>query len=107
MDNKINLKIMQWNIRSVRSNLVNLNNLVVEENPDIILFNETFLTPERSFVLKSYTIIRQDRPDGYGGVATCIKNNLKFYVKRKFYSHNIQYVIISLGDIMIFNTCIL
>lgn len=103
MDPKSNLKIIQWNVRSVRSNLDNINNLITEERPDLLLLNETFLTPDRAFNLKTYNIIRQDRPDGYGGVATCVKNNLCFKVIKKFCSDNIQYIIINLGKIYIIN----
>lgn len=99
----LNLKIVQWNIRSINSNRENLNNLICREKPHIILLNETWLKPNQNFCLKSFHIVRQDRDDGYAGVATCIRKNIVFNTIRKFLSDYVQYIIIQVGDILIKN----
>lgn len=71
-----NYKIMQWNCQGISNNYADLINLIHDENPDIILLNETWLKPDRNFKIKNYHIERLDRVDGVrgGGIATLIKN---------------------------------
>lgn len=68
--------ITQWNIRSINSNRDNLINMIRKTSPDIILLNETWLKPNYNFKITNYDIIRKDRNDGKGGIATLIRNNL-------------------------------
>ena len=103
MANTINLKILQWNIRSVRANKDDLINLIREKEPDIILLNETWLNPNFNFHLNSYNIVRQDRADGYGGVVSCFKKSIIFHTIKKFSSDNIQYIHCTIGDLNLIN----
>ncbi|KAL3271879.1 hypothetical protein HHI36_022349 [Cryptolaemus montrouzieri] len=68
MSNK--MKIIQWNIRIINAIREDLTEFLSEENPDVICPNKTWLKPTQNFHLISYSIMRQDRDDGYGGVAT-------------------------------------
>lgn len=66
MSKKDSIK-MQWNIRSVNKNRTNLTKFL--EGFDLISLNETWLQNNYNFNFKSFYTIRQDREDGYGGVA--------------------------------------
>ena len=72
------IKILQWNIRSIRSNIDNLKYLINKFNIDIILLNETMLKEEVHIRLSGYDILRKDRDDGLGGIAMFIRNNIEF-----------------------------
>ena len=48
MVNKLRLKLLQWNIRSVYSHLGELKNYLLKSDPDIICLQETFLKPEHT-----------------------------------------------------------
>lgn len=65
MTKKNNIKILQWNIRSVNKNRANLAKF--SEGFDIIFLNETWLKTNHNFYFKPFCTIRQDREDGYGG----------------------------------------
>ena len=103
MTRKDKLKIMQWNIRSIKANRDNLINLISERDPDLIFLNETWLKPTQTFNLKAYKTLRQDRDDGYGGVATCIKTNIKFDKIRDINSDSTQCIIIKISDYHLIN----
>ena len=68
---------MQSNSRDLNSKRLEfLNHLahLNEGTPDITGFQETFLGPQNSFILKSYNIRRQDGEDyRFGGLITLIK----------------------------------
>ena len=53
--------------------------------------------------LKICFLLRQDRDDGYGGVATCIKKTISYSKIKSFDSVNIQYVTILIGNLFIIN----
>ena len=53
MTKKVNLKIIQWNMRSIKSNQDSLTNLITKEDPDVIALNETWLKAENMFSLKT------------------------------------------------------
>lgn len=72
------MKILQWNIRSVFSNIDNLKVLIQEYKFEIITLNETWLKKEYSFKLNQYNVMRKDRHDGKGGIAILIKNNIEY-----------------------------
>lgn len=77
------LVIIQVNVNSIVSNhkRYSLLRLTEEHNPDIVLINETKLTPKHSMSFKQYQLIRNDRPDSTqgGGVAILIRNTIKFH----------------------------
>lgn len=68
--------ILQWNIRSINSNYDNLQLFIKQFNPDIITLSETFLKFDSSFTITNYKIIREERADGYGGLAIAIKSHI-------------------------------
>lgn len=68
--------MIQWNLKSIKSNFDNLKILIHNYSPDLVLLNETFLKPSYKFYIKNYIIYRQDRQDGYGGIAILIKDNI-------------------------------
>lgn len=72
------LRLLQWNCRSLNANKESLDDLISKFFPDIILLTETWLKPNQNFYLKNFKIIRCDRPDGYGGSAILIHKNIPF-----------------------------
>lgn len=97
------LKIIHWNIRSSNSNKDNLISIVRKYQPDVICLNETWLRPNSIFNINSYNIVRQDRTDGYGGVAICIKNNVIFNQIKTYNDERVQYIVIQIKNINIIN----
>ena len=73
-----NFSILQWNCRSISANGESLPALIHKHRPSIVLLNETWLKTHTRFSLRNYTAIRNDRPDGYGGVAILIHKNVPF-----------------------------
>src|SRR5206468_4272442 len=73
--------IMQWNVRGLNARKNELRKFLENnvDRPDIICVQETFLKPNKPFVLDGYTVVRKDRLDAFaGGVATLIRNDLNF-----------------------------
>ena len=68
--------MLQWNCRSILSASVDLFCLVNQLSPDIILLQETWLTNEKNFHLKSYRCFRLDRPTRGGGLITFISGKI-------------------------------
>lgn len=76
MNNYINLKILQWNCRSLRGKIFELERFAKEW--DIVMLCETFLKPEQqAFQLNGFEIVRFDRLVNHGGgIAFLVKKNL-------------------------------
>lgn len=72
------LKIIHWNVCSIRNKKDYLIFLINEQNPDVVFLNETWLKSEECFHIRGYRIIRDDRGDGHGGIASLIKENVQF-----------------------------
>lgn len=68
------LKIIQINIRSLRTNKPLLDTLINKLNIDIILLSETWL--KQQFAYSGYNTFVNNRVDGYGGVAILVKKNI-------------------------------
>lgn len=103
---KCPLRILQWNICSVRSKKDNLIYLINQHNPDIVFLNETWLKPEEGFHVKGFVCIREDRVDGYGGVATLIKENIPFQrimIHAPFLPNHFQFIAIIIQNISLIN----
>ena len=64
-----NYKILQWNVRSIRSRSLDLASVLHSEECSIALLSETWLRPGQKFSLPHFNLVRSDRYDGYGGVA--------------------------------------
>lgn len=71
-------QIIQWNCRSISSKKCDIIYLANKYQPFLISLQETWLRPGFNFRIPKYSCIREDRSDGYGGVALLIKNNISF-----------------------------
>ena len=70
------LKILQINIRSLRSNSDLLQCFLNDNNIDIAILNETWLQNGTEHHIQNYKGIYKNRDDGYGGVGFLIKNKI-------------------------------
>lgn len=97
------IKIVQWNIRSIIPNRIPLLSLIWNHDPDVILINETWLKSQQDFHINNYNIIRDDRTDGYGGIAVLIRKNVNFQQPKLNIAttDNIQYAIIKIQELYI------
>ena len=69
--------IMFWNCQGVRSKRKELELYLKENNFDIVILNETFLTKKIDFKVRGYDTIKNDRSTGVrGGVAFLVKHGL-------------------------------
>ena len=73
-------KIVQWNCRSAINKKHDLIYIINKYDPFVIALSETWLKPEFCFKISKYSCIREDRRDGYGGVAILIKNSLPYSI---------------------------
>lgn len=73
---QMDIRILQWNMRSIRSNGDYLKYLVSETKPQFVCLQETWLTSSIAFHIKGYHIHRLDRRDGYGGLALAVQSNI-------------------------------
>jgi len=77
-----------------------------DNSPDLVSLNETWLQAKHNVSFSGYHVIRQDRPDGRGGIAIIIKRNIPF----KIINHNlntnqnVQVLIIELKEVIVINT---
>lgn len=78
MTNKSKLKIIQWNARSAVANKNSLINFLITEDIDIALISETWFKRDVVYIYRGYNVIREDRDDGYSGVAILIKTGIPF-----------------------------
>uniref|UniRef100_A0A1B0DFL9 Uncharacterized protein n=1 Tax=Phlebotomus papatasi TaxID=29031 RepID=A0A1B0DFL9_PHLPP len=78
MDNEENnsLRVLQWNINGVRSKLQDLIVLCSQEKIDVMLLQETKITPRCSLRIPGYKLFRSDRTDRGGGVLVGVKNTI-------------------------------
>ena len=75
--NKLN--IINWNARSLRSNIVEFVNFLRNNNINIAIITETFLDSQAKIFIPGYNVIRKDRPNRKGGgVAIIVKNNIEY-----------------------------
>ena len=66
-----------WNARGIISKSSEFKNYIIDNAPDIICITETLLKSTQNLRIKNYRVIREDRPDGYGGVAIIYHRSLK------------------------------
>lgn len=95
------IKILQWNSRSIYSNLPDIKHKIATDNLDIIIISETWLKPEDKIKFTGYNLIRKDRNDGRGGVAIIIKNSIPH--KSILVDHHIQKLEVTGVETMINN----
>lgn len=75
-----NIKIMQWNARSLVSNKHSLSMFLKSEKIDIALISETWLKPNLTMTFTGYDLIRSDRINGKGGVAILVGSKLRYQI---------------------------
>ena len=79
------LKILQWNARSINSNKSSLEQLVCDYGVDICLISETWLKQNDHFSLQNFNVFRKDRLDrAGGGVAVLVHKKFKTYIQISF-----------------------
>lgn len=75
------LKLLNWNARSVARKEIELLHLLESRNTDLVIITETHLKPAVKFRLPGYTVVRLDRTSASGGgVAIAVKTTIKFRV---------------------------
>ena len=83
MVNRCCLFLCSWNRNGINSKILELREFIHKHSPDVILLQENYLSPDKSFKIPNYVIIRNDfinpnSPRAIRGTAICIKNNLNF-----------------------------
>lgn len=87
------LRVLTVNFQSARSKSHETALLIESSNPDIIIGTETWLKPEiydSEVIPPSYTLYRNDRADGYGGVLLAVKSDITSSEYSK--SKNIEFI---------------
>lgn len=73
------MKILNWNLNSLKNKLPELQILIAQNAPDIILLQEIRLKPSQPFNLKNYNLFRKDFTGGLitrGSVLAAVHNNI-------------------------------
>lgn len=73
-----NLNFLQWNCRSIEPKLLDLENTLLAKKIHVACITETWLTPGQSLSVTDFNIVRQDRPDGWGGAALLLRNDILY-----------------------------
>lgn len=97
-------KIIQWNCRSIVPKKHDLIYLLNKHSPVVVALSETWLKPGYLFKVPGYTCLRDDRYDGYGGVALLVRNSIDF--SRISFSSLISNDAINIVGIKIYNISI-
>ena len=115
-DSSINLKIISFNMRGFHQGRSVIEDIIAQENPDVLLLQEHWLTPDNLYLFDRYfsgyfsfgrsamsdvleTGMLRGRP--YGGVIILVKSNLRVITKTIFCSD--RYAVIQVGDSLIIN----
>ena len=75
------MKIVVVNFQSAKNKKEEIGNMIDSCNPDVIIGTETWLNENihsTELFPPSYTVIRKDRSDGYGGVLIALKQEFTF-----------------------------
>lgn len=96
-------QVLQWNSRSVSSKVPDLIYLINKFRPFALAISETWLKPGFPFRIRGYSVLRDDRPDGWGGAALLIKKNYMYsqISLPVFNNSHINAVAAKIGDISI------
>lgn len=76
----LNLNLSFWNCRSITKRKQYLPYILEQYQIDAICLAETFLNDNHEFSFPGYNFVSCERDEHGGGVATLIKNNLKYTV---------------------------
>lgn len=94
--------LLQWNCRSLISKKSDFIYLLNRFEPFVFALAETWLKPTNTFKVSGYHSVRDDRPDGYGGVAIFIKNTISFTsVSLPVHSDELSIVAVSVNNMCI------
>jgi exonuclease III len=72
-----NLRIVVWNVNSIKSKKSELSNFLSINNLDIVAISETKLTPKHTFSMPDYCVYHADWNHFVGGVMLLVKNNVR------------------------------
>lgn len=77
-NNKINFKlnIIQWNCQSLLLKLSDLDSYLQKEKVHICILSETWLNDDKHINVTGYSVFRNDRTDGYGGLAILVHQSI-------------------------------
>lgn len=75
---KQEIKICQWNSRSLEKNRASLRNYLNENCVDVVVLSETWQKDKRPIKIPGFNSIYLNRFDGYGGVAIFVSVNYTF-----------------------------
>lgn len=94
------MKILQWNSQSISNKKHDLIYLLNKYSPFLVALSETWLSPRATFKFSGYKSIREDRSDGYGGVAIMIKKGYPYsLVDLHVHSVNISIIAVNVSNI--------
>ncbi|CAH2091703.1 unnamed protein product [Euphydryas editha] len=74
-----NINILQWNAQSLKPKIPSFEILLNRDKIHLAVVSETWMDPSSHMNLPGYKIFRQDRSDGYGGVAIICHNSLQTF----------------------------
>lgn len=92
------IRCCTWNANGVRSRIAELRAFIQAHNLDLILLNETKLTPDIKIKIKGFQILRKDRTAHGGGVAIIIRNNVPFIKIKRNNQITIENICIELNS---------
>ncbi len=99
------MKIISWNVNSVRARLSNILNYIKEENPDILLLQE-IKTQDQTFPYDSFKEIGYNSyvfgQKSYNGVAIISKNEIN-KISKEFIKDNLKQSRIITGEVFLQN----
>lgn len=75
-ENLSSLRILQWNINGIRSKLQDIILLCEREKIDVVLLQETKVTPRCHVRIPGFNLFRNDRTDRGGGVLIGVKSSI-------------------------------
>ena len=78
--NITSLRLTHWNANGLRKNLNEVKQILIEENIDIMLLNETKLRSLTKFKVTGYQCVRKERDNDKagGGVMILVKDNIQY-----------------------------
>lgn len=94
------IKILQCNVQSLRSNVGELERMATDERVDIFCIQETWLKEDTRITLQNFKLFRDDREDGYGGTAIAVhKSLIAKRVKSHANSRHVQTTAVCIQDL--------
>lgn len=91
----MNLKILQINIKSLKSNFETLVKFMEDDSYDVVFLSEIWLKPNETKKFYNYKFYSSNRADGYGGVAVLVSNKIKSFLindNRRASCNHVEYL---------------